>query len=113
MVGVRDGLHLLPGMSHGVVVGNQVVVLGETSSHDADGFSHFRCCSLEPAGPQPFDVLDEDECPLCRFFGMKLAAEVCESPPWFEVPLPVATCPPLLVQVVACSVYQARGPPLG
>lgn len=113
VVAMRDGLHLLPGMSHGVVVGNQVVVLGETASHDPGGDSYIRCCILEPAGPRSFDVLDEDECPLCRFFGMKLAAEACESLPWIEVQLPFATCPPLLVQVVACSVYQARAPPLG
>ncbi len=112
VVALRDGLHLLPGMSHGVVIGNQVVMLGEPSNSTRGGSLDVRCCFWESEGAQSFDVLDENECPLCRFFGMKLAAESCESLPWIEVQLPLATCLPLNIQRLACPVYQARAPPL-
>ena len=112
VAGVRDGLHLIPGMGHEVTVGGQVLLLGETQTEPTDETLAPACCFVARCKTNnTVQILDEDDCPLCHFFGMKLAGASVWMMTLAELQVRMAALDPLDAKAIASHVYQARAPP--
>jgi hypothetical protein len=109
VAGVREGLHLVPGMGHGVTVGGQVVMLGNCSL-DSDSSLPPPCCFLAPS-KESTQLLDEDDCPICHLLGMKLTVAVSSVIELLELPVASAVVEPIERRAFVPLVYHARAPP--
>ncbi len=112
IAGVGEGLHFIPGLGHAVLVGERVLVLGETPATPSLGPPISPCCECS-SGTGSLPVLGEDDCPVCQILGASFAPAA--PPPLLAVDvvardtlagLPVAATP-------APALYQARAPPQG
>ena len=109
VAGVREGLHLVPGMGHEVTFGGQVVMLGDCGI-DSDSSSPPPCCFLAP-GKESAQLLDEDDCPVCHLLGMKLTAPVSSVIELLALPVASVVVEPFEARAFASLVYHARAPP--
>jgi len=109
VAGVREGLHLVPGMGHEVTVGGQVVMVGDCGIDSASSLPP-PCCFLAPS-KESAQLLDQDDCPICHLLGMKVTAPVSGAMRPIEMPLGWAVIAAISVQVFDTRVYQARVPP--
>ncbi|MBN1910513.1 MAG: hypothetical protein JW818_12285 [Pirellulales bacterium] len=110
--GVGDGLHWLPGLGHGVPVGNTVLWLGiefpETCRSD-DGKPR-----VEGAQDDEIPIYGEAECPICSVTGHRYTSAATVSfnhVEWLAQELPPAVLPVLPDPI--CHAFHARAPPLG
>ncbi len=108
--GFRDGLHLIPGLGHEVMLGERVLLLGAKRADPfGESFSADRC--LAASNSESAAVLDESECPICHVLGMKLAAAASGT----LLPAEPQAAPPRAAVVefdaFLHTVYQARAPP--
>ncbi len=111
VAGLGEALHGLPGLGHGVIVGDRVLVLGDAPPDARGGFAARACCTGAPCGTS-LPVYDEDECPICQILGASFAPAAPLLLPALD-----AVAEPLVADTVAAAsrtpaVYHARAPPL-
>jgi len=111
IAGAGEGLHLIPGLGHGVKVGERVLVLGQTPAGPSFGLASFSCCECS-GGEGSLPVLDEDDCPICQIVGASFAPS--GVPLLCAADMVVVCSPAALAPAMprAPGVYHARGPPL-
>lgn len=110
VAGVREGLHLIPGLGHGIIVGDQVLLLGE--EHEGPWVdSAPRCGCLVAPVRDTLLVLDEDDCPICNLLGMKLAPGATGLMLLLELQTEKTPFAFVHAEAFVPAAYQARGPP--
>ncbi len=114
VAGVGEGLHLIPGMGHGVVVGERVLFLGAVPAAMpmAKPSLGGACCVGTPCG-ESVPVLDEDDCPICQIVGASFAPDAVAMAPAVDVVAAQPTGEPPVAAAPAPAFYQARAPPQG
>lgn len=108
---VREGLHLLPGLSHAVMLGDQAILLGQWQPALFDASVPPADC-ITACSDDPARALEEDACPICRLLGMKFAPAAPDG----VVPVEISVDQPVPAsensEAAVIAVYQARAPPL-
>ena len=112
VAGIGEALHSIPGCGHGVLVGDQVVILGISlpcCPRESDGQPHF-----ERANDFDIPIYSEAQCAICSVVGQSCTSADC---------VPYVGVMPLLHDLVAVVLrdtsvtttrsFQARAPPLG
>lgn len=108
IAGLGEGLHLLPGLGHGVIVGDHLLLLGIESP----------CCQGRASGPaffsdghhgQSVPILDEDDCPVCQL----LVASFAPTDAIAAADVVAEHClgAPVATVLIAPAIYNARAPP--
>jgi hypothetical protein len=114
--GVGEGLHLIPGLGHGIIVGNQVLVHGEGLA-DFGGAQSGSCsesrppCCGEPDGLEGVVLLDEDDCPICQILSKTFAPGDGAPAVSLAVCAEQLTAEGIGVEAAPPAIYQARVPP--
>ncbi len=112
VAGLGEGLHMIPGLGHGVIVGERVLVLGETPDHSPVGFNVEPCCVCNQCG-KSIPIVDEDDCPICQILGASFAPDAAAAMPAVDVVAGQPVSVPPVAAAPASAFYQARAPPQG
>lgn len=111
IAGLGEGLHWLPGMGHGLLVGDRVLLLGETPRDPLGGLGSRACCTGVPSDDS-LPVLDEDDCPICQILGLSFESGAPAALPAVDLLAAYSRAAPAPALPLAPAVYQPRGPPL-
>ncbi len=112
IAGVGEGLHFIPGLGHGVMVGERVLVLGEVPDKPRIGLDAEPCCACTHGG-QSVPIVEEDDCPICQIIGASFAPDAAAAMPALAVVAEHFLAAPAVAAVPAPAVYHARAPPQG
>ncbi len=111
VAGLGEALHWLPGLGHGIVVGERVLLLGLPPAGPREAFGPRVCCAGAPCGTS-VPVLDEDDCPICQVLSNNFESDAAAAMPAVDLVAGQPIDPPALNARLAPVVYHARGPPL-
>ena len=112
VAGLGEGLHLLPGLGHGVIVGDHLLLLWIESP----------CCQGRASGPASFSdghhgqsvpILDEDDCPVCQLLVASFAPTDAIAIAAVDVVAEHCLGGPVATVLIAPAIYNARAPPQG
>ncbi len=71
IAGGGEGLHLLPGAGHMIVMGDQTLMLGARRSTPEPQTCGTPACCVDSTGREPTsELMDSESCPICKILGI-------------------------------------------
>ena len=113
IAGGGEGLHLLPGAGHMIVMGDHTLILGGwRSPAEPQACSGPVCCGDSTGREPTSELMDSESCPICKILGIGYVPAGPGAALFRVVQFQRPSIPAVCRLALPLAFYHARAPPL-
>ncbi|GEM_PF-3372607 len=113
IAGGGEGLHLLPGAGHVIVMGDHTLMLGAPrSSSEPQACGTPACCGVSTGREPTSELMDSESCPICKILGIGCVPAGPGAALFWGVQFQRPSIPAICRLASPPAFYRARAPPM-